>query len=620
MVSKSVKVNLMILICLFILLPSCSGGGGGGGGTGSGGPGGGNPGGGSTNQPSSTVWATRKSAGSVYPINAVARSSGGKFVAAVDNGTVLTSADGYSWTGPTSTGLFTFNDVVWGNNQFVAVGHFGFISTSPDGITWTKRSECGLGCTDELTSLAWSGSRYVAAGEGGMIYTSTDGTLWSAATTTFSNPSLTTFRSVATNGSLFTAVSYDYNALKGMIVYSSDGMIWSRATITPETGYEFDRVIWDGSRFLATAWGSPAGVWTSSSGTDWTQLTTNLVSKITSTGSGYIGTSGVGGMMVSSDAVNWTTTYNFVSSSIYDILWMSDRNEYLAAGGLPATRGLIATSTDASTWNVRYSSDDFASVLWDGTTFVAMDETGRLFTSSDGLTWDSNRSIPANDSGLFFDIAWNGSRYVAVKYGRISSSTDSITWGDPYYWSLGNFVSVIWTGSEFAAITTAGEFFRSPDGIAWPAPADVFSIGTNLTDIAWSGTNGYAAVALGGNIYTSPTGTPWTSHAAAAPGNLRAVASNGTQFVAVGDSGTIVTSADGNTWTNHSLSGGPSLTDVAWTGSQFIAVSSNGKVFVSTDGASWSSETTDTTAVLVKAASSPTRAVAVGALGSIVSR
>jgi hypothetical protein len=300
---------------------------------------------------------------------------------------------------------------------------------------------------------------------------------------------------------------------------------------------------------------------------------------------------------------------------------MPDRNEYLVAGGMPGTDGFIATSTNLSTWDMRSSSFEITSVLWNGTQFLAIDAYGRLFTSADGLSWSSNgRITPDGILRTFRDIAWNGSRYVAATYEKIISSTDTITWADPYYWSIGNFVSVVWTGTEFATILAEGRFLHSNDGVSWPAPADVVTVGPNLTDLAWANGIGYVATASTGTIYTSPTGSVWSAHAAAAPAALQAVAWSGSLLAAVGNSGTIVTSPTGSSWTNRSIAGGPNFTDVAWTGSQFIAASSSGRVYVSADGTAWSQETTDTTTGLSKVAASPLRAVIVGRDGRILSR
>ena len=70
----------------------------------------------------------------------------GIFVAFGDSGTILTSADGISWTVRTSGTTDDLVGVAYGNGTFVAVGssfntvdgsYNGTILTSADGITWT---------------------------------------------------------------------------------------------------------------------------------------------------------------------------------------------------------------------------------------------------------------------------------------------------------------------------------------------------------------------------------------------------------------------------------------------------------------------------------------------------
>jgi len=535
-------------------------------------------------------------------------------------GTVLTSTDGYSWTNPAYTGSPPYRDIVFGNSQFVAVGTFGIIATSPDGLAWTKRSDCGLFCLDDLFSIAWSGSGYAAVGENGMVFTSSDGTSWTSRATPLGASTSTVLRRVASSGTVFVASGHVATTIKGAIIYSTNGGVtWTSATITPTTGYEFDNVAWDGSRFLATAFGSPAGIWTSTDGASWTQLTTNLISRLTPAGAGYIGTNGVGAILTSSDAVTWTLTYNFVYPSISDILWMADRNEYLAVGGV-TSGGFIATSTDAATWNARLASDKLTSVLWDGSKFLAIDFNGRLYTSVDGLSWASDRIIP-NDGVLrtHTDIAWSGSRYVVVASSRILSSTDGMSWGNPFFSSGTEFVSVIWSGAEFAAISYNGAIFRSSDGISWPPVGTSIASNASLADLARSSTR-YVAVAAGGNVYFSDDGIAWTARPAAAPNNLRSVTWTGSQFVAVGEAGTIVTSADGDSWTNRSIASGPTFNAVAMANTQLVAAANGGRIFVSSNGVSWTEETTDTTLALFALAASPTRVVAMGQTGRIVSR
>ena len=62
------------------------------------------------------------------------------FVAVGKNGTILTSADGITWTSRASGTTNHLTGFDYGNSIFVAVGYSGLILTSTDGITWTSRT------------------------------------------------------------------------------------------------------------------------------------------------------------------------------------------------------------------------------------------------------------------------------------------------------------------------------------------------------------------------------------------------------------------------------------------------------------------------------------------------
>ena len=61
--------------------------------------------------------------------------SSGLFVVVGDNGTILTSSDGTTWTSRTSGTSNGLYNIFYGNSTFVAVGHSGTILTSSDGTT-----------------------------------------------------------------------------------------------------------------------------------------------------------------------------------------------------------------------------------------------------------------------------------------------------------------------------------------------------------------------------------------------------------------------------------------------------------------------------------------------------
>ena len=614
------QIPSLFPLVLLLLLAACGGGGGGGdsGGGGTPPPGGGTP---------PATWTKRAEGGDT--ISAVAR-SGSTFVALTEENLlpgrrVLTSSDGHTWSHPSYTGSPSFGDIVFGNGLFVAVGDSPVqVATSPDGVTWTTRLNSFGG--PDLYSVAWSGSAFVAVGEGGFVRRSSDGVTWTAPTTppVLGAGTLSQLRSVAGDGVHFAAVGADHATLDGAIFHSADGGVtWTAATVTPASDFEFQKVVWDGARFLAASGigVGTAGVWTSTDGAAWTQLTSNTISKLTPAGSGaYIGTNGVGMMRTSTDAINWTNRYDFVHNAITDVLWMQDRGEYLVTGSASDSRGFIATSTDAITWHARYTSDRRTAALWDGSRFVSIDSPGRVHTSADGVSWASSNIIPAGGiTRVYNDIAWSGSQYVAVGLDQIVSSPDASNWTS-HLFTLREFVDATWNGTEFAAITRNREIFRSATGTSWPVSGTGIGSSGSLNDLAWSDTlTRYVAVGSGGNVFFSDDGTSWTPRTAGT-GSLRSVTWDGSQYVAVGDGGAVFTSATANTWVDRSIAAGPTFNAVAFVNNQLIAVGNGGRIFVSSNGINWTEETSGTTLNLFAVAASPARAVAMGDTAVIVSR
>ena len=107
----------------------------------------------------------------------------GTFFAVGDAGTILSGADGNTWTshssGLSSNPLPNLNGVTHGN-IYVAVGDSGTIVTSVDGNTWTPKTSGTTSNLRQVTSfVSIYGSIYVAVGDAGAIVTSIDGgTTW----------------------------------------------------------------------------------------------------------------------------------------------------------------------------------------------------------------------------------------------------------------------------------------------------------------------------------------------------------------------------------------------------------------------------------------------------------
>ena len=74
------------------------------------------------------------------------------FVGVGDNGTILTSSDGTTWTSRTSGTSNKLRGVTYGNSTFVAVGNSGTILTSSDATAWTYRTS---GTTNTLNGVTY---------------------------------------------------------------------------------------------------------------------------------------------------------------------------------------------------------------------------------------------------------------------------------------------------------------------------------------------------------------------------------------------------------------------------------------------------------------------------------
>ena len=91
----------------------------------------------------------------------------GLFVAVSNDGNVVASPDGESWTAQTATAANSWSSVTYGNGLFVAIAEDGInrVMTSPDGIDWTARAAS--------EANAWASVTY---GNGLFVAVSSNGT------------------------------------------------------------------------------------------------------------------------------------------------------------------------------------------------------------------------------------------------------------------------------------------------------------------------------------------------------------------------------------------------------------------------------------------------------------
>ena len=289
-------------------------------------------------------------------------------------------------------------------------------------------------------------------------------------------------------------------------------------------------------------------------------------------------------------SMQWTARTSGTTVQLNSVIWSGSR--FVAVGN----SGTILTSLDGITWTRRTSGTGNAlwGLIWSETQFVAVGEYGTILTSSDGINWTQrNSGVP--DSNLY-DVSWSGTQFVTVggefqfpgnpAYNNtlILTSPDGITWtkrgsGLPnrklygITWSDSQFIAV--SGSEVQPADTI--ILSSSDGINWTQRSIVIGTPYTLFDIVWTGSQ-FVAVGPVGMVFTSSNGINWESRSSTNPGLLYSITWSGNNLVAVGQD--INTSLDGINWTLI-VPVINTLREVTWSGTQYVAVGESGIILTS---------------------------------------
>ena len=452
-------------------------------------------------------------------------------VAVGDNGTIISSTDGITWTSRTSGISQNINGITYGNNIFVAVGG-DYSLTSPDGITWTITSSNNIPSKDVI----YANNLFVAVGAIDMLHsinikTSTDGITW----TSRSSGSVNDLNGITYANNLFVAVGSE-------IVTSPDGITWT-------------------SRM-----------------TNITQLYSVIYAK------GMFEAVGNGRIFTSVDGITWDIV-NRGSFIYYDIIY---KNEYFTAVG---NKGEIAVSPDCINWNIKTRTNANVSIndiTFGNGIYVALTSVINqgLITSNDLYTWTSRDTTP-----YFRRIIFAKDIFVVIgDSGRIKTSSDGITWTTRTSNTNKNLFNIVFVNNLFVVVGSEGAILTSPDGITWTSQTS--GINDTLRGIAY-GFNTFVAVGYSNTsavILTSTDGISWTSRTTSETNALYNIAYGNNMFLAVGNNGVILSSLDGITWTSQSSGESMTLLKVTSGDNIFIvlgASAQNNVILISQDGIEW---------------------------------
>jgi photosystem II stability/assembly factor-like uncharacterized protein len=254
---------------------------------------------------------------------------------------------------------------------FVAVGAGGVMYSSPDGVTWTaitSRVTSNLNAAAYLTT-----GIYAAVGDSGAMLYSTDAITWTPQVTgTTQN-----LNGIGAGGGRFVAVGAG-----GTIISSTDGINWTTAassgTVTTNDLYA---VTSNGSG-LWVAVGKNGALLTSADGSanTWTSVNSNTVLALkgitlgTNATTGalvYVAVGASGALVTSPDAVTWTAQTAIGRNTLSAVTSVTN-----SLAPIAVTNNVVQTC---------------------GTQFVAVGDSGTIFTSTDGTTWVGQPSTTSSN-------------------------------------------------------------------------------------------------------------------------------------------------------------------------------------------------------------------------------
>jgi hypothetical protein len=370
-------------------------------------------------------------------------------------------------------------------------------------------------------------------------------------------------------------------------------------------------------------------------GVTWTRRETGIsssiaLSDVVASGSKVYAVGNDGYVLSSDDAVSWAARLVPGASTTHYFGGIATNGTRMVIAGvtydwsLDTEVPIIYSSPDGENWtqeSLPITSGSLYDVAWNGSLFVALGSrpvgstpTTYILTSPDGRVWTSRSSALQGVS--LYNVVAAGTSFVAFDHTEdCYVSTDGVTWNKRTAGTLGPIMAGAWDGSKFigvgGAITNSASLTTFSQ-VASPTTAE-------LNEVVFA--NGqFTAVEENSTIYTSPTGVTWTKRSTGFDNfaDLRSVTWAGNQFVAVGTTAfasvptLIATSPDGSSWTPVTNTLKKELNGVAFSGSTLVAVGRNGAIATSVNGTAWSLKASGTTLDLNGVIWSRNQFVAVG--------
>ena len=262
------------------------------------------------------------------------------------------------------------------------------------GETWTQVGGVSTGFDLKQLSVSPGGVWVVGADSLNSVLRSTDnGTTWSTSST--SAVLSRTFGS-AYGGGLFVASDSVINS--GRVASSPNGLTWSSRSSATSQNF---RIRYNDGYFVIGAQTTPGGsglILASPDGISWTINpqgvagggAVNCGIYVASLGRTFVSGSSSARKYVNAvptAATAWTGISSGLPITTHDVCWSPTLSRAVVVGS-----GGMYSSQDLISWTLRQSATDMYGVSWCETQFVAVGSSGKIFTSTDGITWVSRTS------------------------------------------------------------------------------------------------------------------------------------------------------------------------------------------------------------------------------------
>jgi uncharacterized repeat protein (TIGR02543 family) len=482
----------------------------------------------------------------------------GKFMAVTDEGAILTSIDGTSWTYYKPVNTQRLSSINCDNGKFVAVTRAGLASSSSDVLTW----KTGYPLNDYLFlwGVTYGNGLYVAVGNKiddriGAIYTSTTNEeydIWTDRNVT--TPSV--LKGVTYGNQRFVAVGQS-----GTILFSNDGVSWTSSN--SGTAADLQGVKYLNGKFVSWARDGKT-ILTSVDGTSWNLITTSglICPDCASVNSGvlhsvsygngtYVGVGSFNSIYTSSDLVSWTKKHEGDYGSLNGVTY--GNGTFIAVGN----NGDIFQNIDLPTYTVTYNGNGNTegTVPTDSNpyeqneTVTVLGNTGSLLktghtfagwnTAADGTgtPYAANATFGMGAANVMLYAQWTVNPTYTVTYNGNGSTGGTVPTDSHSYAQyapvtvLGNTGSLVKTGNTFAGWNTAA----NGSGTSYAA-GDTFSMAAaNVTLYAQWTVNPTYTVTYNGNGSTGGTvptdSNPYEQHATVTVlGNTGSLVKTGSTF------------------------------------------------------------------------------------------